>query len=70
MPIGEEMEIRGSTGEIAYKGNGKFEIEGKEKTFSKVPLILGGSGITPGYALIALNLVGKTIRWNLGSSMR
>jgi len=53
MPIGEEIEIRGPTGEISYHGNGKFMIEGKEKDFSKVSLILGGSGITPGYALIA-----------------
>lgn len=53
MPIGEEIEIKGPTGEIIYKGNSKFVIEGEEKTFSKVTLILGGSGITPGYALIA-----------------
>ena len=53
IPIGEEIEIRGPTGEIAYRGNGKFIIEGKEKTFSKVSLILGGSGLTPGFALIA-----------------
>jgi nitrate reductase (NAD(P)H) len=53
MPLGEEIEIRGPTGEISYLGNGKFNIEGKEKPFSKVSLVLGGSGITPGYALIA-----------------
>ena len=53
MPIGEEIEIRGPTGDIAYKGMGKFEIEGKEMTFRNVTLILGGSGITPGYQLIA-----------------
>ncbi len=53
MPIGEEVDIRGPTGDIAYKGMGKFEIEGKEMTFRNVTLILGGSGITPGYQLIA-----------------
>ena len=53
IPIGEEIEIRGPTGEISYHGNGKFIIEGKERNFSKVSLMLGGSGITPGYALIA-----------------
>ena len=53
IPIGEEIEIRGPTGEISYHGKGKFIIEGKERNFSKVSLILGGSGITPGYALIA-----------------
>ncbi|KAL1593157.1 hypothetical protein SLS60_010764 [Paraconiothyrium brasiliense] len=53
MPIGEEIEIRGPTGEIEYKGNGKFTISDKEYTFNKISLVLGGSGITPGYALIA-----------------
>lgn len=53
MPIGEEIEIRGPTGEIEYRGNGLFIIEGKEVRFQRVTLILGGSGITPGYQLIA-----------------
>lgn len=53
IPIGEEIEIRGPTGEITYLGNGKFDIEGEERTFKKVSLVLGGSGITPGYSLIA-----------------
>jgi nitrate reductase (NAD(P)H) len=52
MPIGEEIEIRGPTGEICYNWNGKFLIEGKEKKFSKVS-ILSRSGIMPGYVLIA-----------------
>ncbi len=53
MPVGEEIEIRGPTGEIEYCGNGKFSIEGKEMQFQRINLILGGSGITPGYQLIA-----------------
>jgi len=53
MPLGEEIEIRGPTGEIVYNGNGKFVIEGQERCFSRISLVLGGSGITPGYALIA-----------------
>lgn len=53
MPIGEEIEIRGPTGEIVYNGNGSFTISGKEYTFNKINLVLGGSGITPGYSLIA-----------------
>ena len=53
LPLGEEIEIRGPTGEIVYNGNGRFVIEGQERTFRKVSLVLGGSGITPGYALIA-----------------
>jgi nitrate reductase (NAD(P)H) len=46
MPIGEEVEIRGPTGEIEYNGDGKF-------------IILGGSGVTPGYALIARAMLNK-----------
>jgi nitrate reductase (NAD(P)H) len=51
--IGDEVEIRGPTGEIVYNGNGFFVIEGKPQRFSRVSLVLGGSGITPGYSLIA-----------------
>ena len=53
MPLGEEIEIRGPTGDISYEGNGAFNIEGKSTTFNRVTLILGGSGITPGYQLIS-----------------
>ncbi|KAF4456771.1 hypothetical protein F53441_1207 [Fusarium austroafricanum] len=53
MPIGEEVELRGPTGEIVYNGNGNFTIEGKECHFDRVSLVLGGSGITPGYSLLA-----------------
>jgi len=52
MPLGESVDVRGPTGEIKYLGNGKFEIEGEERKFDKVSLILGGSGITPGYQLL------------------
>lgn len=53
IPIGEEVEVRGPTGEIIYNSNGNFVIEGKERKFNRVTLVLGGSGVTPGYALIA-----------------
>lgn len=53
MPLGEEIEIRGPTGEIEYDGNGSFKIADREYRFDHINLILGGSGITPGYALIA-----------------
>jgi nitrate reductase (NAD(P)H) len=46
MPIGEEIEIRGPTGEIVYNGHGSFTISDKEYTFDKINLVLGGSGIT------------------------
>lgn len=52
IPIGEEVEIRGPTGDIVYCGNGKFMITENEMTFKKINLVLGGSGLTPGYALI------------------
>ncbi len=53
MPLGEEIEIRGPTGEIEYHGNSSFKISNKAYTFPRINLVLGGSGITPGYALIA-----------------
>lgn len=52
MPIGEEVEIRGPTGDIVYHGHGDFTIEGERRHFARVSLVLGGSGVTPGYALI------------------
>ncbi|OCL15197.1 hypothetical protein AOQ84DRAFT_225138 [Glonium stellatum] len=59
MPIGEEIEIRGPTGEIVYNGSGNFIIEDKNHHFARISLVLGGSGITPGYALIARILLSK-----------
>lgn len=50
---GEEVEVKGPTGEIKYAGEGRFLIDGKELRFRNVSLILGGSGITPGYQLLA-----------------
>lgn len=52
LPIGESVDVCGPTGEIEYLGDGKFNIEGEEKTYSKISLVLGGSGLTPGYSLI------------------
>lgn len=52
LPIGESVDVCGPTGEIEYLGSGKFDIEGQKRTFTSVSLVLGGSGITPGYALI------------------
>lgn len=52
MPIGGEVEIRGPTGDIIYEGHGRFDIEGRKLKFGRINLILGGSGITPGYQLI------------------
>ncbi|EIN07313.1 hypothetical protein PUNSTDRAFT_121467 [Punctularia strigosozonata HHB-11173 SS5] len=49
---GQEIDVRGPTGEIEYRGQGKFKIEGKEKQFAKINLVAGGSGLTPHWQLI------------------
>ncbi|KAK3330022.1 hypothetical protein B0H66DRAFT_611244 [Apodospora peruviana] len=57
MPLGEEVEVRGPTGDIVYHGNGNFSISSRTLHFDRVSLVLGGSGITPGYALMARSLL-------------
>lgn len=56
---GEEIEVKGSTGEIKYIGQGNFMIDEKEYHFDNVCLVLGGSGITPGYQIISRILRAK-----------
>jgi nitrate reductase (NAD(P)H) len=56
---GEEIEVKGPTGEIKYTGQGGFMIDGKEYHFRNISIILGESGITPGYQLIARILCSK-----------
>lgn len=53
IPLGEEVEIRGPTGNIVYNGNGNFVIEDRERHFTKVSMVVGGSGLTPAYSLLA-----------------
>ena len=53
MQVGDQVDIRGPTGDIIYNGHGEFTIEGSKRTFTKLSLVLGGSGLTPGYAVIA-----------------
>ncbi|KXJ89323.1 hypothetical protein Micbo1qcDRAFT_212694 [Microdochium bolleyi] len=60
LPLGSEVELKGPTGEIEYRSDGSFVIEGRERHFKRVSLVLGGSGITPGYALIARILLDKS----------
>lgn len=50
---GEEIEVKGPSGDIRYRGNGRFVIDEREYIFDNISLILGGSGITPGYQVIA-----------------
>ncbi|KAH6687912.1 nitrate reductase [Plectosphaerella plurivora] len=59
MPLGEAVEIRGPTGEIEYLGSSRFVVEGVERTFKRVSLVVGGSGVTPGYALMARVILGE-----------
>ncbi|KAK2873485.1 hypothetical protein FQN49_002322 [Arthroderma sp. PD_2] len=56
---GEEIEVKGPSGEIQYRGNGIFAVDNKEYKFDNVSLILGGSGVTPGYQVIARILGNK-----------
>lgn len=53
VPIGEEVDIKGPSGEIEYHGSGNFTIEGKDRHFDRVSLVLGGTGVTPGYSIVA-----------------
>ncbi|KAK4174295.1 nitrate reductase [NADH] [Triangularia setosa] len=61
LPLGEEVELRGPTGDIVYTGHGNFTISSpysptsspRNLHFTHISLVLGGSGITPGYALMA-----------------
>lgn len=50
---GEEVEVKGPLGEIRYRGSGHFKVDQRQFSFDRITLILGGSGITPGYQLIA-----------------
>ena len=57
MSIGESLDVCGLTGEIEYPGPSKFKIDGKDKTFSKISLIVGGSGLTPAHQLVGNNIL-------------
>lgn len=52
LDIGEDVQVSGPSGEIEYHENGQFTIDGNDVHFEKVNLIVGGSGITPGYQLL------------------
>lgn len=52
LAIGNTIDVKGPTGHIEYKGQGKFKIKIDKKTnkiveSSEVSLIAGGTGITP-----------------------
>lgn len=52
LPLGHRIEACGPTGEIEYLGQGKFDIEGEQRTFRRINMVLGGSGVTPGFSLL------------------
>ena len=55
----EEIEVKGPSGDINYFGQGKFKIGNTDYYFRNISLVLGGSGITPGYQLISRILRAK-----------
>ena len=58
LKIGDKVKVKGPTGRIQYKGNGKFAIRKDKKSepvmyqFERIGLIAGGSGVTPMYQLM------------------
>lgn len=52
MSIGESLSMTGPCGKVEYIGNGLFLIEEKERRFSNVGLICGGTGITPAFQVM------------------
>jgi cytochrome-b5 reductase len=58
MKPGDTIEVRGPSGRLQYKQNGKFEISVDKKTpptikkVKRIGMIAGGTGITPMYQLI------------------
>lgn len=60
LEMGEQVEVKGPAGDIRYQGNGKLAVDNNNFCFERITLVLGGSGITPGYQLIARILVAET----------
>lgn len=58
MKPGDTIDVRGPSGRLTYKRNGKFEIRADkksppvEKKIKRIGMIAGGTGITPMYQLI------------------
>ncbi|KAM3145432.1 hypothetical protein pb186bvf_002476 [Paramecium bursaria] len=50
--INQSLSIEKRVGKIKYYGTNKFMIQSKSRTFSRILMICGGTGITPAYALI------------------
>jgi cytochrome-b5 reductase len=52
LPIGGTLDFRGPVGKLKYLGNGVFDIKGKKRTYKKIGMVAGGTGITPMYQII------------------
>ncbi|OJJ44442.1 hypothetical protein ASPZODRAFT_793977 [Penicilliopsis zonata CBS 506.65] len=50
---GDCIEVKGPSGAIRYRDHGKFRIDETDYTFKKVTFIVGGTGITPAYQVLA-----------------
>lgn len=59
LPLGEDVDMRGPIGDVIYEGNGNFKIYGEERAFNRISMVLGGSGVTPGYSLMARILLSE-----------
>lgn len=53
MEVGDTLKFNGPLGKVNYLGNGKFLLSGEERSFRKVALVCGGTGITPGYQIMS-----------------
>lgn len=57
IPVGEQVDMRGPRGDVVYLGRGRFSVSGREKHFRRVSLVLGGTGLSPGFALLARSIL-------------
>lgn len=62
---GEVVEVKGPSGQIRYQGNGEILVDNKSYSFDRITLVLGGSGITPGYQLVARILLTEEDRTDI-----
>jgi nitrate reductase (NAD(P)H) len=53
LKVGEQIEIKGPTGEFEYLSNGNFKFNHKPARTDSILFIGGGSGITPCYQIIS-----------------
>ena len=56
MKIGDTMDVKGPLGHFVYEGHGRFRDSGKPGTCTHMSMVAGGTGITPLYQIIKVNL--------------